>query len=143
MAPTTKRAEPVPGHLGAEGLYAIKVTGNSMVVHVTLYNRTKPFAHLVDGVMEPPSEGELDLSKLATKPLGYRLSLDGVASPFTRSCTDVGEAQKIKCLRLTHATPLPAWSSKPSELDEPRFLGVQAETEFGHALFELLEESVV
>jgi hypothetical protein len=40
----------------------------------------------------------------------------------------MGEAQKIECLRL-HAMPFRIQTSKPSELDDPRFLFGQLETE--------------
>ena len=103
LAPAAKRAKPVPRHLCSKGFNALEITWNSIIVQKPLDNRTEPLTHLGDGIVESAPELELHFLKLATKPLGYRLSLDREALPLTGGCTDVSKTEEIESLGLTQA----------------------------------------
>ncbi len=142
MAPAAKRAKPVPRHLCSKGFNALEITWNSIIVQKPLDNRTEPLTHLGDGIVESAPELELHFLKLATKPLGYRLSLDREALPLTGGCTDVSKTEEIESLGLTQGSPFPACSSMTSELNEPCFLGVQAKAELAQPLLQIPKKPI-
>ena len=103
------------------------------------HHTAEPGSLLGDGVMPASLELVLDLGKLGPHTLrdGFALEpeLPGLGLP-----ANVREAQEVERLWLPIASGFPIPSGMPSELDEPRLVGMQFQPELRKPLTKVGEE---
>ena len=128
LAAAPQRLVPMPGHLIAEGVHRVAVAGHRVVVVVPAQDAGEPVSLLRDGLMRAPPRLGLDRTQLCSHPLRVGDALDQEAS-VRRLRADVREAEESERFRLAQAAPLAVASSEPPELDQPRLLRCQLQTE--------------
>lgn len=89
--------------------------------------------------MAPCSELGLDLAQLGAHSLGVSDALE-IETPLPILRADVREAEEGERLRLAETSLLTSLGGKPTELDQPRLLGVQLQEELREPVAQLLVE---
>ena len=118
----------MPGYLVTESLYCLGVAGHGVVRHVPAHHAGQPAALLRNGQMHALHELVFDLFQLRPHPFRDRDPLDP-EPPAPGRRADVREAQEIERLRLAQAACPPVPGGVPPELDQPRLVRVQLESE--------------
>src|ERR1700730_7814918 len=118
------------------------VHGHSVVAEVSTYNRPQPLALLGDGFVHSSPKLGFHLVQLRLQPFPYRLPQHRVPSIAPLLYADMRKAEKVERLRLPFSTPLPLVDRMRTELQQPRFLGMQLQVELSHAFGEFRPELV-
>ena len=84
-------------------------------------------------------EQGVDLDQLGPHPFRHGLALDPETAAL-RLPADVGEAEEVERLGLADTPRRSRPGGVPSELDQPRFVGMQLQTEFREPLAKIGEE---
>jgi len=104
LAPPPKRTVPAPDYLATKAFQTIQVSGDCMIVKVSLYHGPQPPPHLGYWLVPASPKLLLQLSQFGGESLADRLAFDDEPASLPGLPTDVREAQKVKCLRLALAT---------------------------------------
>src|SRR5215510_15173289 len=80
-----------------------------------------------------------DRLQLLQHPLAHRFP-NHRKLPVSGHPTTVRESKKVERLRFPRATSLPVLHREPSELDQPRLLGVQSQSERRQSLAEFVQK---
>src|SRR5258708_4595729 len=128
-----ERAMPEPTYLEPKRVQRRAVGRHSVITNVSPHDRPQPLAHFRDGVMHASFEFGLHLAQLGLQPFANRLPQDREASVAPLLPTDVGEAEEVERLRFPFSALLPVFGCERSELHQPRFLGMQFQTELPHS----------
>ncbi|MFZ0774381.1 MAG: hypothetical protein WAN08_23385, partial [Candidatus Sulfotelmatobacter sp.] len=100
------------------------VPRHRMVLVEALEYTCEPFAYLRHRLVHARSKRLLDLLQFRLQALPRRLPADSEVARAVDSAI-MRESQERETLRLSFPTRCPVAPSKPAELDQPRFLGVQ------------------
>src|SRR4030088_3047377 len=130
---------PVQGHLVPEGRYRIRVSWYRVVGHVSLQHRGQPPSLDRDGIMPTTLELVLDFRQLRPHPFRDRDALNP-EPPSPRSRADVREPQEVERLWFAQTPTLAIDSGTPPELDQPRLVRVQLQSELCKPLAKLFQE---
>ena len=125
LAAAREGAVPEPADLEPEQGQRRGVHGHAVVVEVPADDRPQPAALLGDGMVQAPPELGLDLAQLGLQSLADSLPQHRETPVAPLLGTDVREAEKVERLRLAVPAPPALFGRERSELDQPRFLGVQ------------------
>ena len=99
-----------------------------MIGKVARHDLPQPGALLVNRGVLAAAQGLLDLAQLGPQPVAPRLPVQReLAVPGAPA--DVGEAQKVKGLRLAKPAPLTVRRRMAAELDQARLVRMQAQRE--------------
>src|SRR5258707_849943 len=128
-----ERAMPEPTYLEPKRVQRRAVGRHSVITNVSTHDRPQPLAHFRDGVMHASFEFGLHLAQLGLQPFANRLPQDREASVAPLLPTDVGEAEEVERLRFPFSALLPVFGCERSELQQPRFLRMQFQTELPHS----------
>jgi len=120
-----ERAMPEPTYLEPKRVQRRAVGRHSVITNVSTNDRPQPLAHFRDGVMHASFELGLHLAQLRLQPFANRLPQDREAPVAPLLPTDVGEAEEVERLRFPCSALLPVFGCERSELQQPRFLGMQ------------------
>jgi hypothetical protein len=112
-----------------------------MVLVITHDNLPEPFPNLARTVMLPMSKLGLYGFELRNHPLRRRDSPDGECSATPEMPTVVSESQEYKGFWFSLATPFSISEGKPPELDQPRLVRMQFQTELHQPLLKITQES--
>src|SRR6202795_5162995 len=112
------------------------VHGHSVVARVSTYNRPQPLALFEDGFVHSSPKLGFHLIQLRLQPFPYRLPQHREPSIALLLYADMRKAEKVERLRLPFSTPLPLVDRVRTELQQPRFLGMQLQVELPHSLGE-------
>ena len=128
LATTFERPVPVPGCLPVERVDRFAVAGYCVVVAVPADDAGKPAPLFGDRQMPALAQLGLDLAELGSHPLfaGDAPQREPSAPPGR---AQVREAEELKRLGLPEPTGFAVSGGEPSELDQPRLLGVQFQAE--------------
>jgi len=129
LAAAREGAVPEPADLEPEQGQRRGVHGHAVVVEVPADDRPQPAALLGDGMVQAPPELGLDLAQLGLQSLADSLPQHRETPVAPLLGTDVREAEKVERLRLAVPAPPALFGRERSELDQPRFLGVQFQLE--------------
>src|SRR5438876_178719 len=102
--------------------------------------RVQPLAHLWDGVVHAPLELGLYLAQLRLQPLADRLPQHRESSVAPLLPADMREAEEVERLGLPLSAPFPVFGCERAELQKPRFLGMQFQSELSKPLDKLRPE---
>src|SRR5882757_9726222 len=118
------------------------VHGHSVIADVSTNDRPQPLAYFRDGVVHASSEFVFYLAQLRLHPLTNRLPQHRVVTVVSRLPADLREAKEGERFRLPFSALFPVSGREPSELQKPRFVGMQFQAElpkplgeFGKKLF--------
>src|SRR6266478_2974308 len=134
LAAPQERAMPEPTYLEPKRVQRRTVGRHSVITNVSTYDRPQPLTHFRDGVMHAAFEFGLHLAQFRLQPFANRLPQDRKASVPPLLPTDVGEAEEVERLRFPFSALLPVFGCERSELQQPRFLGMQFQAELSHSL---------
>src|SRR5215831_17345249 len=133
---TPQRVVPVVANLKPEPENSAAVAGHSVVADETTNHRAKPLSLFGNRRMHALPQLGLNLLKLATQPLSYRLADDRVHAVTSFLPANMREAQEVECLRPPLISPVAVFDRKWTEFQKPRFLGVQRQTELSESLLQ-------
>ena len=111
-----------------------------MVLVITHDNLPEPFPNLARTVMLPMLKLGLYGFELRNHPLHRRDSPDGECSATPEMPTIVSESQEYKGFWFSLATPFSISEGKPPELDQPRLVRMQFQTELYQPLLKITQE---
>jgi hypothetical protein len=112
-----------------------------MVLVITHDNLPEPFADLARTVVLPMSKLCLYGFELPNHPLCRRDSPDGKGSTTPEMSTMMREPQEHEGFRFSLATPFSISEGKPPELDQPRLVRMQFQSELHQPLLKITQES--
>src|SRR6266508_4372658 len=133
LTSTPQRPTPVTDHVKAKRRQRVQVRRHTIVPIVSRDYRPKPLAHFSHSMVHSFAQFRFDFLQLSSFPLTHRAPIDREHSAALLA-TDVGEAQKVECLRLPFATPLSIVCCVVAKLDDACFLGMQFQFELGEPL---------
>src|SRR5438132_11703981 len=133
-------AMPEPTDLEPKRAQRRAVGRHSVITNVSTHDRPQPLAHFRDGIMHAAFEFGLHLAQLRLQPFANRLPQDREASVPPLLPTDVGAAEEVERLRFPFSALLPVFGCERSELQQPRFLGMQLQAELSHSLDQFCPE---
>src|SRR5437667_6084322 len=133
LAASQERAMPEPTYLESKPVQRRAVGRHSVITNVSTHDRPQPLAPFRDGIMHASFAFALHLAQLRLQPFANRLPQDREASVPPLLPTDVGEAEEVERLRFPFSALLPVFSRERSELQQPRFLGMQLQAELSHS----------
>ena len=124
---------PAANHLVAERMDRGTVEGHTVVIDVALNNRTHVTALIWNRLMPSSPKFLTESLQLLQHPLAHRFPNHRELSP---SClpTTMREPKKVERFRLPVTASSLILHCKSSELDQPRLLGVQRQSELGESL---------
>ena len=131
-----QRAIPEPSYLEPKQPQRRSVHGHPVVSDVSTHHRLQPLAQFRDGFMHPSLKLGFHLVQLRLQSFADRLPQHRKPSIASLLHTDVREAKKIERLRFPFSTPLPLVDRIRTELQKPRFLGMQFQVELPHSFGE-------
>jgi hypothetical protein len=124
LTAATKCQSPVPRNPLAKLSHAASVTRNRVVVEVSLNDRSKPLASLLNRIVLAGEELLLDLPQLGSPPLARRLPQDHKAPLLTRLPAQVRETEKVERFRFLFSTLFPISFGMSPELNQARLVRV-------------------
>src|SRR6266404_4232489 len=133
LAAPRQRAMPEPPHLEPKNPQRVLVPRHAVISDVPTYHRLQPFAHFWDGFVHPSLKFGFHRVQLRLQPLAYRLPQHRKPSIAPLLHTDMRKAEKVERLRFPFSAPLPLVDRIRTELQQPRFLGMQFQTELSHS----------
>src|SRR6266852_3578212 len=133
LAAPRQRAMPKPADSEPKNCQRRLVHGHSVVAKVSTYNRPQPLALFGDGFVHSSPKLGFHLIQLRLQPFPYRLPQHREPSIAPLLYADMRKAEKVERLRLPFSTPLPLVDRMRTELQQPRFLGMQLQVELLHA----------
>src|SRR5437899_4093406 len=140
LAAPRKGAMPEPADLVPKRRQRRAVHRHPVVTDVPTHDRAQPPADFRDGVMHAPLELDLDLAQLRLQPFANRLSQHREPSIAPLLPADVRKAEEVERLRFPVSALLPVSGRVRSELQQPRFLGMQFQAELSHSLDQFCPE---
>ncbi len=111
-----------------------------MVLVITDDNPPEPFADLAGTVMLPALKLGLNGFELRNHPLRRRDPPDGKGSATPEMPTIMSEPQEYEGFWFPRATPFSISEGKPSELNQPRLVLMQFQTELHQPLPKITQE---
>src|SRR6516165_2373633 len=124
---------PAANHLITERVERGTVERHSKVIDVALNHRTNVLTLIWNRLMPSSLQLITDRLQLLQHPLTHRLP-NHRELPLSCLSTTMREAKKVECLRLPLAASLRILHGETSELDQPRLLRVQLQSELGESL---------
>src|SRR6185437_14603066 len=129
LAATPKRSEPVPDEPVTEGAERLDVVGHRVIVVVPSQDAGEPGALLRNRVMQPLRHVALEGEQLGAHPFRVGQPPQLEPSRLPRLVARMREAEELERLRLAKTTSLTVTGGVAPELDQPRLLSVQFQTE--------------
>jgi hypothetical protein len=129
FTPTPQRKVPVTANLEPEALDRSTVGRHAVVAGKAADHRPNPPSLFGNRRMHTLSQFGFDLLKFPTQPLANRLADDRIYAITPLLPANMRESQEVECLRSPLIAPLPVIDRKRTELQKPRFLGVQRQAE--------------
>src|ERR1700746_2021069 len=133
LAAPRQRAMPEPPYLEPKNPQRALVPRHSVIADVSTHHRLQPLAQFRNGFMHAPLKFGFRLIQLRLQPFANRLPQYRKPSVTPLLHTDVRKAEKVERLRFPFATPLPLVDRIRTELQQPRFLGMQFQVELSHS----------
>jgi hypothetical protein len=133
LTPPRERAMPEPADLEPKRVQRRAVGRHPVVPDVSTHNRPQPLAHFRDGVVHASFEFGFHLAQLRLQPFTNRLPQNREPSIAPLLSADVREAEEVEGFRFPFSTLLPVLGRERSELQKPRFLGMQFQAELPHS----------
>ena len=124
MAALSQRTEPVAGDLLPESRQHWQISGDGMVLVISVEYATQPSADLRYRFVHLPAEFLLDFLQFLPPSVAVGNAPD-FESPQTVLRTDMLEAQKGERLRFSFPTFVPVLPGKAPEPDQPGLVFVQ------------------
>src|SRR5271167_2028709 len=134
LAAPRQRAMPESSHLESKQRQRRLVHGHSVVAKVSTHNRPQPLALLGNGFVPASLKLGFHLIQLRLQPFADRLPKNRIHSVAPLLHADVRKAEEVERFRLPFSTPLPWVDRMRTELQQPRFLGIQFQIELSHSL---------
>ena len=119
-----KRQPPVVRNLVSEPSHAASVSGNRVVVEVSLNHRSEPLASLLNRIVLTGKQELLNLPQLRTHPFARRLPQDHKVPFLARLPAQVREPEKVERLWFLLSTLLPVSFGMAPELNQTRLVRV-------------------
>jgi len=139
LAASHQAAVPEPAHPKAEQTHSPNVGRHSVVLDMPPDDRTQPFSHRRDGVVQAFPQLGLNLVELGLHPLAYRMPQHR-EPPVTRFPANVREAEEIERLGSAQSRPMPVFVRIPPELQQACLCGVQLQAELCESFAQLRQE---
>jgi len=124
LTATIQPLVPEPNHREAKRADGAAVERDSVVIHVSAYQRTNVASLLWNRLMPSLLKFQIDGLQLLQHPLPHRFPNDREHFP-TRSPTAVREPQEVECFGFTLPASFPILHGTPAKLDQARLLRVQ------------------
>ena len=140
LTPSPERLVPVADHLIPERSQCGDVAGDCEVLEVPRQHPAQPRTLLADRAVADDRQTLLHRSQTGPHPLLRGLPFDHERPVLPLQPTTVREAQEVERLRFPLAALPPIPGGEPPELDQPRLVGVQRETELLQPLFQVGQE---
>ena len=140
LAATPQRPVPVTNDMKAKRRQRVLIGRHPVVPVVSPNHQPKPFTNFGHSQMHSFTKFRFDFLQLGSFPLVHRPPQHREHPVASLPGTDVREAKKVECLRFPLSTPLSILSRIATELDDPRFPGMQFQLELGEAFRQLLVE---
>src|SRR6266567_498664 len=134
LTPARQRPVPKPAHLESERVQRLTVHGHSVITEVSTHDRAQPLACFLNGSVHAPSEFELHFPQLRLQPFTNRLPQHREVPVAPLLPADMREAEEVERLRLPFSAPFPVSDRERSELQKPRFVGMQFQAELPESL---------
>src|SRR4051812_9530112 len=112
-----------------------------MVLVIAHDDPPEPFTDLAGTMMLPALKLSFNGFELQNHPLGRRNPPDGEGSATPEMPTIMSESQEYEGFWFSLATPFSISEGKPSELDQPRLVRMQFQTELNQPLLKITQES--
>ena len=138
LAPARQRPMPEPAYLESERAQCAAVHGHSVIADVSTHHRPQPLACV--GSVHSLSQLGFNRVQLRLQPLTNRLPHYREVTVAPLFPADMREAEKVERLRLPFSAPLPVSSRERSELQKPRFVGMQFQAELPKPLGEFRQK---
>ena len=129
LAAARKRPVPEPAYLMTEQIQRRAVHGHSVIADMSTYNRSQPFACVLNGRVHSLAQFGFHGVQLHLQPFTNPLPYYRRVSVAPLFPADMRDAEKVERLRLSFSAPLPVSSRERPELQEPRFVGMQFQAE--------------
>jgi hypothetical protein len=136
LAAPRQRAMPEPPYLKPKQRQRRCVHGHAVVPDVATHDRLQPFALFGAGFVHAEPKVGFHRVQLCLQSFADRLPQHRETSVAPLLHADVRKAQEVERLRLPFSTPLPVVDRIRTELQQPRFLGMQLQVELPHSLGE-------
>ena len=133
LAAPRQRAMPEPPHLESKNPQRVVVHGHTVIPDVTTHHRLQPLAQFGNGFVHASLKLGFHLVQLRLQLFTDRLPQHREASIAPLLYADMRKAEKVERLRFSFATPLPLVDRIRTELQQPRFLGMQFQVELSHS----------
>ena len=133
LAAPRQRAMPEPADSEPKKRQRRLVHGHSVVPDVSTHHRLQPLALFGDGFVHASLKLGFHLVQLRLQPFAYRLPQHREPSIAPLLHADMRKAEKVERLRFPFSTPLPLVDRIRTELQQPRFLGMQFQVELPHS----------
>jgi hypothetical protein len=129
LAPSQERMPPCAAHLGAEAFQPLQVRGNSVILEVPAEDPSQPGTDHSYTFVPFPVQCVTDRRQRGPHPL-LRSYANDLKPSLSVSSTAVREPEKVKRLRSPLSPSASALGRKTPEFNQPRFIGVQSQSEF-------------
>src|SRR3990170_7674900 len=123
----------MPLYLCAKRLQCLEVQRHTVILEVPSNDRLQPPAHFGNRVMPASPQFGLHLEEVRSHALAHRQP-PHLKPPPLRLPAHVREAEKMEGLRLARTPLLTVRRGEAAELDEPRLVRVQFQTELRESL---------
>ena len=139
LAPAQQGMPPCAANLGAEAIQSQQVRWDCMVLEVAIQDPLKPRTNNRYRFVPPLVELLADRGQSCTHTLLGRQPHDLELSFSVRPAT-MREPKEVERLRSALPPPAPPLSRKTTELNQPRLIRVQAQSELGQPFPQFLQE---
>src|SRR6267378_6921590 len=133
LAAARQRTLPEPPYLESKEPQRRSVHGHAVISVVTPHHRLQPLAQFGNGFVHAPLKLGFHLIQLRLQPSPYRLPQHRKPSIAPLLYANMRKSEEVERLRLPFSTPLPLVDRMRTELQQPRFLGMQLQVELLHA----------
>src|ERR1035441_712133 len=140
LAAARQRPMPEPAYLESERTQRVAVHGHSVVADVSTHHRPQPLACVLDGRVHSLSQLGFYRVQLRLLPLANCLPYHRKVTVAPLLPADMREAEKVERLRLPYSAPLSVSDRERSELQKPRFVGMQFQAELPKPLSKFCQE---
>jgi len=130
LTPSPELGTPEQKQGTAKLLQPMEVVGDTVVSLPAAVDRGQPSSDDAYRPVTTASQLQLDRRERATESFGHRDASQREAFPVSRARTNVGHPEEVERFALPSTFAFAFGSTVAAELDQSRFVGVEAQTEF-------------
>jgi hypothetical protein len=141
LAASSKALKPDESDRVIETAHGPIVPGRTVIGIGPLEHSPEPSTIYVDGPIHPDAEFIFDPTDLGEHDLALRLASDDKGSVLSSPVTEVRESEEVERLRFALAPPASVSGSKPAQLDQASFVGVQTERKASQPFLQIRQKT--